>query len=432
MDYKLAFLKAIEILPKEVEHTSMLRVDRLMHAVLSPAFLQQTPKIVITGTNGKGSTAIMVDSIMRQNGIKTGLFTSPHFLEFSERFRIAGEMPDYKQLYQLSKHILELAAQIEADLHQRFCFFDILFVMALAIFERNDAELLIFEAGIGGRYDPVRLLKSPLTALTSVSKEHTNILGDTEELIAFDKLDACYPGGTTVLGRLPLELIDKLKTYSELRNVHLIESVSQVQVEGTTMKISGYDDIEFNPQVLGLVQQTNMQTAIALCMHYYGEELPEDFARQCKLGLELCTVPGRFEKIADNPPIYIDAAHTNDAFEMLFDTIAKDFGDKPIIMLAGISQQRDNVILAQQLGAVADEIIITQPHFRGEDPEKLFVQCRTSKTKFLEQDVQSAIILAKQRADACGGRIFVVGSLFLAGEVTALEKGMPLEQLYLH
>lgn len=432
MNYKSAFLDQIKALPKQVDHISIQRVDMLMHNVVSPAYFEQTPKIVLTGTNGKGSTSIMVDSILQQCGLKTGVFTSPHFLEFSERFRVNGNMPDYKVLYQLTEHILQVAGQIEADLNERFCFFDILFVLALAVFEREHAQVLIFEAGIGGRYDPVRLLRADLTALTSVSKEHTAILGNTEELIAYDKLDACYPGGKTVVGRLPYPLLDKLRTYSSLRNIELIDSTEIVQVEGKTIRVKDFGNAEFNPKVLGLSQQVNMQTAVTLCKTYFGDELPEDFVSHCINGLEQCTVPGRFEQVSDAPALYIDAAHTNDAFELLFETIRLQFGDRPVILLAGISQGRHNQVLAEQLAAVGDEIIFTQPHYRGEDPEKLFVQCHTDKSKFLEQDVAEALALAKQRANAVNGRIFVVGSLFLAGEVTAMEKGLPIEQLYLH
>lgn len=432
MNDKLAFLQQVSALPKSSKRISLQRVELLMHSVVSPAYLEQTAKIVITGTNGKGSTSMMVDSILRQQGIKVGLFTSPHFLEFSERFRINGQMPDYKLLHQISEHVLELSKQIEADLNEKFCFFEILFVIALALFEREHAELLVFEAGIGGRYDPVRLLKADLTALTSVAKEHTAILGDSEELIAFDKLDACYPGGKTVIGRLEQSLVDKINVHANLRNVEILNASDIVQAEGNTLKVKGFDRSELNTQILGLVQTSNMQVAVTLCKSFFADNLPENFVELCQKGLAECHIPGRFEKIADGPQVYIDAAHTDDAFEQLFETIRIQFGDKPVIFVAGISQGRDNKVLAKQLVAVGDEIIITQPHFRGEDPEKLFVRCTTQNKRYLEQDVHEALVLAKQRAAATGGRIFVVGSLFLAGEVTAMEKGMPIEQLYLH
>lgn len=432
MDYKTAFLSQIKALPKFVAGTSLQRVDMLMHSVVSPHYLQQTPKIVITGSNGKGSTSMMVDSIMRQHGLTVGLFTSPHFLEFSERFKINGELPDYKQLFQVTEHVLQVATQIEHDLNEQFCFFDILFIIALAVFERNDAQMMVFEAGIGGRYDPVRLLKADLTALTSVSKEHTEILGPTEELIAYDKLDACISGGTTVVGRLPEGLLDKVKLYSQLRNVNIIDASEHAQVEGDSMRIRDFETAQISPKILGISQYSNMQTAIIVCKTWFGEQLPEQFLQNCIAGIEQCSVPGRFEKISTGPEIYIDAAHTNDAFEMLFDTIKNQFADKPAIFISGISTGRDKTVLAKRLSEAGAELIITQPHYRGEDAERLFVQCHTENPMYLETQVSQALTVAKQRAQELGARIFVVGSLFLAGEVTALEQGLPVELLYLH
>ena len=155
----------------------------------------------------------------------------------------------------------------------------------------------------------------------------------------------------------------------------------------------------------------------------------------CKAGIEQCTISGRFEKLSGNtdkgPELYIDSAHTPEAYTLLFDTIADNFNDKPLIFIAGISQGRDNQLLADNLKALGSEIIVTKAHFRGADPQELFTALKTTSNVSLKADLSEALKLAKQKAQLVDGRIFVVGGLFLAREVAAIENDVKLTDLYL-
>ncbi len=175
----------------------LARVDFLLSSLNVDRTWLARSGIAITGSNGKGSTAAMCAEIARAHHLKTGLFTSPHLYRYEERVKIDGR--------EISRETLDEAiARVELFVHeykdshpqQSFAAFEILFAATVDIFYRERCEVCVFEAGIGGRYDPVRLVNSQVAAITSLDLEHTAVLGDSLEAICFDKLDICANNGT--------------------------------------------------------------------------------------------------------------------------------------------------------------------------------------------------------------------------------------------
>jgi dihydrofolate synthase/folylpolyglutamate synthase len=417
------------------------RTGLLIKQLITPDYLSNADTIVITGTDGKGSTGAITNAILQRCGLTTGLFTSPHFLEFNERFKINAKAVDYPELLEAMQTLNEAKSQLENQLNEQYYLFETLFVLALMVFERHQVPTLIFEAGIGGRYDPVRLLKAKLTALTSIALEHTNLLGNTTELIAFDKLDACAPGGTTVIGHIEAALKPKIIDFAALKDGKIIDSAHLTTLKAAPNSKAGnliltlkdHPPVTINSSLIGEFQHYNIQTAVALChafLQHSPDRLPTNFTDLCRQGIESCAIPGRFEKIADAPELYIDSAHTAQAYTLLFNTIQNRFNDKPVIFVAGLSKGRDNHAFASKLLSLGDEIIITQASYRAADPQQLLNSLKTqapeAQNLHLEADLAQAIALAKSKAQAIDGRLFVVGGLFLAAEVSALEKGIDL------
>ena len=163
----------------------------------------------------------MCAAIGRAYGLRTGLFTSPHLLRFNERIRIDDAEIGDDAFGRLKQRVEAAIAEIEKRRGERFGAFEALFALACLHFEENGCEFIVFEAGIGGRYDPVRLVGALQTCVTSVDYEHVELLGNTLELIASDKSDACAAGGTIVYGENCRGLRPHLIEYNRWRGINL-------------------------------------------------------------------------------------------------------------------------------------------------------------------------------------------------------------------
>ncbi len=187
---------------------------------------------VVTGSNGKGSTAAFCASIGRASGLRTGLFTSPHLFRVNERFQIDGVPIANHDLIRLKLQIETAIGEISRRRGERFGSFEAMFALACPYFQQNDCDFAVFEAGIGGRYDPVRLVGAHVTCVTSIDTEHVELLGNTLELIAFDKSDACAAGGTIVYGENCRNLKPHLLEYNRTRGVTALFVRDQIGIDG--------------------------------------------------------------------------------------------------------------------------------------------------------------------------------------------------------
>ncbi|NQZ10923.1 MAG: hypothetical protein HRT35_27535 [Algicola sp.] len=442
MNSKQQLLNIVTDIPKFGSGICLHRVSLAMVQLIPADYLEQTPKIVVTGTDGKGSTSMLINGILMASRVETGMFTSPHFLEFNERFQLGMSKVDYDELLPTIQKVLKTTSAIERQLDEIFGVFEILFLLALAIFQQNKAQVLIFEAGIGGRYDPVRLLKSKLTALTSIALEHTALLGDSTELIAYDKLDACYPGGQTVVGYVEPALMAKISAYAELKGTEIVCAAKvklQLKKNRLMLTVPGFKALEINSLCEGPGMVFNMQTAVQVCQTYFDTnfptDMPRDFANACKNGLEATRIPGRFDKIGWSPELYVDCAHTPNAYKLLFETIEKEFDYTPVVFVVGTSQGRDTEHLIEGILRLGSGIVVTQASFKGADSETLFGlinKKRPNKPMYWQADLKQALKQAKSMAQSMNGLVFVVGGLFLAGEAAAIEQDLDTNSLYLY
>jgi dihydrofolate synthase/folylpolyglutamate synthase len=207
-------------LPKYGDGLCLARLAMLLDALSIDRVRLRKHSVVVAGSNGKGSTAAFCASIGRAFGLRTGLFTSPHLYRFNERFQIDGVPVDDELLEALVLRVATAIADLKQHtLHETFGAFEAQFALACLYFQETECEFAVFEAGIGGRYDPVRLVGADITCVTSVDLEHVNLLGNSLELIACDKSDACISGGTVVYGENCLPMRGNLAEYNRNRNV---------------------------------------------------------------------------------------------------------------------------------------------------------------------------------------------------------------------
>lgn len=191
------------------------RIERFLQQKRIDRASLSRKSIAITGTNGKGSTARFVTAAIGATGLKAGCFTSPHLFDVRERFTLGEAMIAREDFDRHAKTVLEFnAAQPEGD---RIGAFEFLFLLAVLWYQETKPDVIVWEAGIGGRYDPVRSVCATVSALTSIELEHTELLGATEELIAYDKVDALAPGGTVILSpSIDARLAERISAYGRL------------------------------------------------------------------------------------------------------------------------------------------------------------------------------------------------------------------------
>ncbi|MDB5596704.1 MAG: FolC bifunctional protein [Hyphomicrobiales bacterium] len=427
-------------LPKFGRGISLARVDALLDACGVDRARLAARSIVVTGSNGKGSTCAFLSHIAMRAGLRVGTFTSPHLLRINERFRL-----DWCEIGDDAMQALarDVSAEVRA-LEGRFCHgtfgaFEAQFVAAALWFQRRDADLCVFEAGIGGRLDATRLVRASVTVLASIDLEHTALLGSQLDLIALDKSDACAAGGTIVHGENLLPLQELLSTYVRLRDIRPLfigrdAEVSDVQIGPLHMRFSLHTSfMDFTDLVTPL--QGRFQAGNAACAalalgawlsRSHHAVTPAMFEKALRDGLAATQWPGRLETIAHDPLVVIDVGHSPDAIEQAANGLFEAFGHENWLLVAGVSADKNATYMLAILKARFPFILCTQAHHKGRDAQEVAGLLRDLPGE-AEIDVEPDIAAAAQRsvdiARERGLRIFVAGGLFAAVEFAQALRG---------
>src|ERR1700681_511847 len=333
-------------LPKYGEGVCLARMAELLeHLAVDRARLRHN-SIVVTGSNGKGSTAAFCASIARAYGLRTGLFTSPHLFRFNERFQIDGAPIGEDDLMRLVARIEAGIADIAKRRGEQFGAFEAVFALACLYFQESECEFAVFEAGIGGRYDPVRLVGALATGLTSVDYEHVELLGHSLEFIASDKSDACASGGTIVYGENCRNLRPHLIEYNRTRAITSLFVRDQIGIGSETAAAAGQRfDFQFRAHdfrflemsVLGAFQFNNAAIAVALFLLWLQRARPGETSRKIesavRSGLRDISWPGRLEVIKQEPLTVIDVGHTPDGIRQSLASLKAIYGRENWILV---------------------------------------------------------------------------------------------------
>jgi dihydrofolate synthase/folylpolyglutamate synthase len=427
-------------LPKYGAGIGLHRIDYLCRDIQSSSWWENLDSINIVGTNGKGSTAVMISGILEQLGFVTGQYTSPHLIHFSERIQVGGEPIEQPDLIRLIQSFFDQKKQYELAFPGDFIgAFEAFTSIGLHYFYEKKPDVLVLEAGIGGRFDPTRMGAGRFIGLTSVDLEHTQLLGNTLEEIAMDKIDIAQAGSTVIIGNVPAEVERKLRAYAGIKGVELItlgqeSSIHQIRYEGNGMKVDfSLDGLEFKSLLCPLVgphQLNNLMLAILLVKKWlaYKQLGIEDsqLVRATQLALEQLRWPGRFEKLCDVPPVYVDVGHTPQAMQQLVLT-AKKAINGPILLVFGLSKGRAPApMLAPWLPHVS-EVFLTEARHRslgvGQLAKSLAENAPDGK-KAVFKNMEEAIEEGLKKAQQEGKTIIITGSLFLAMEARAYLQGV--------
>jgi dihydrofolate synthase / folylpolyglutamate synthase len=367
------------------------------------------PSVQIAGTNGKGSTAVMLDSICRAAGIRSGLYTSPHLVSITERIKVSGIEITPEDFAACASVVRDVSEQLltEKQIEALPTFFEQITAIALLAFRNARVELAILETGLGGRLDSTTAANARIVAITSIGFDHEEYLGDTIESIAAEKAAIIRPGVRAVIARQPNSAaLDVLLKHCEQMGVTPILAESHL------------DDI-----VLGLRGRHQIDNA-AIAIKLAELLKAEGFAISHSAildGLKTAKHAGRLELIPHQPSFLIDGAH-NPAGAQSLRAYLDEFAPRPLTLVFGAMRDKQLEQMGETLFPIADTLILTTiDNPRSASIERL----QTIAAGFAKGAVLSAdssvealrIALANTPAE---GLICIAGSLYLVGELRPL------------
>jgi dihydrofolate synthase/folylpolyglutamate synthase len=401
--------------------------------------------VVVTGSNGKGSTAAMCAHIGRAYGLRTGLFTSPHLVRFNERIQVDGVEIGDEAFSRLQQRIEAAIAEVSKRLDEQFGAFEALFALACLHFQESGCDFAVFEAGIGGRYDPVRLVGAQQTCVTSIDYEHVELLGNTLELIASDKSDACAAGGTIVYGENCRGLRRQLAEYNRGRGCLPLFVRDDICIDNEVATASGqHFDLQFGNHdfrylelnLPGAFQVNNSAISVTLFLLWLQREqprsAPERIEAAIRAGLREARWPGRLEIISQDPLTVIDVGHTPDGIRQSLASLTAIHGAQDWILVTGVSRDKKAGEIVGALASSFDTIICTAAHHKGADAREIAAAAARANPAAdirVAAMIEDAVRISQESAKANQQRIYVAGGLFLAIEYGTVAKGGRAEDL---
>jgi dihydrofolate synthase/folylpolyglutamate synthase len=375
--------------------------------------------IHVAGTNGKGSTSAMIAAALRQSGRRTGLYTSPHLVEPTERININGAAVTRESFAEAFTVVHQIAEQLllEERLDAHPSYFETVTAMALLLFKKQ-CDISVIEVGLGGRLDATNVIEPELCVITPVAYDHEAYLGNTLASIAAEKAGIMKPGIPAVMARQDPAASVVIEERAREMKCPLIRAedhpLSQVDVNAQGCRFA-LDGEFYACHLAGRHQMENARATI-LASKALGLS-----PGQIAAGLEAVRWPGRLEVVSRRPDFILDGAHNPAGAAALAAYIREFYAERPVWLVFGAMRDKAVEEVAEQLFPLADRIIATAPNFtRALRPEAVLELSSHSEAS-TAATIADAIQLARRAPPAAA--VFFTGSLFLVGEARALLCG---------
>lgn len=371
--------------------------------------------IHVAGTNGKGSFCSMMSSVLQKQGYKVGLYTSPYIVVFNDRIRVNGLPIAEDDINDLFLRVRQKADTMKTPPSS----FDFITAAAFLWFYETKCDIVVLEVGLGGRYDSTNVIKnSLLSVITGIAFDHTEILGDTIEKIAWEKAGIIKESCPALYGgndEKALAVIEKEceEKHSELtvKNPDLLKILSTT-LDGTEFE---FDGKEYFIRLLGLYQPANAATVLAAIdvLRKHGFEISETAVKD---GLYSAVWQARFEKIADEPVVLYDGGHNPQGVRAAVESVRAYFGDKKINLLVGILADKAHGEMAEDLAKIADRVIcIAPPSPRALPAEALAEEfCEAGANARAANSIKEGVKIALSYKKP----VLVIGSLYSYNDVS--------------
>lgn len=403
--------------------------------------------IHLTGTNGKTTTARMVDELLRGFGLRTGRFTSPHLSEITERVVVDGEPITARRFVEGYREVAPYLPLVDEQFDIKLSFFEVMVGLAYSIFADTPVDVAVVEVGLGGTWDATNTLDGEVAVVTPVGLDHTQYLGNTVAQIAAEKAGIIKPGATAVLAaQEPEAATELLRRAAEVEAAVAREGLEfgvverRVAVGGQSITLQGlggvYDEI-FLP-LHGAHQAQNAACALAAVEAFFGAggdsgTLDIDTVRAAFAAVRS---PGRLEAMRSAPTILIDAAHNPHGMTATVAAVGEAFDFRRLVAVVAMLADKDVSGMLNLLEPVADEIVVTQNgSLRALDVDHLAAKAvevfgaeRVTVEPRLDDAIEAAVRLAEEGSDTgalSGAGVLVTGSVVTAGEARVLLGGSP-------
>lgn len=393
----------------------------------------------VAGTNGKGSTCAYIESCLRHQGFKTGLFTSPYVENFEERIKVDNENIDKKSLETQTLRVKRAADEVEKELGEYPTEFELMTSVSLCYFDACMCDICVVEVGLGGRFDSTNIINPEVCILTSIGMDHMNLLGDSIEKIAYEKAGiikdnidvVCAPQKSEALG-----VISKIVQEKNCNIYYADEISGNLEVEnGTLVQKFCFENQEYSTSLIGDYQPQNAINAI-LALRCLAKKRFDVLNKSIVDGIKETRWPGRCEffKIKNkdqNIFIVIDGAHNVDGAKKLVQTVhnckrALEFqGDTACVF--GVLEDKDYKSIIKEIAQVSDEFYLYPPKSeRALNPQTVTKNFSADKTCKVFDSAQEALkeAVMKNSQDCCDLFVVCLGSLYSVGELKKCVKSL--------
>ena len=336
-----------------------LEVSRLL-AEIAGNPQDQFPAVHIAGTNGKGSTCALIESVLREKGLKTGLYTSPHLIEFNERIRVNGVPISDEAIIEYADSLKESVEKNGAS------FFEVTTVIALKYFADMEVDIAVIETGLGARLDTTMLVKPVITVITSINIDHAKYLGDTIKKIAEEKSFVMREGIPCVVSENSEEVLEVIEKHAEKSGTELVMATAECRISNVNFKNDGLifdaeiDEIlmkDISIPLMGEHQIENIQSAFTVLQNMPDMSIHEEEMRN---GINKVSVPGRMEIVSKDPLVIYDVAHNPSAIKSLFRSLKKHNPEKYIVALAALLSEKDYKEIIKELSGKCEKLICSE------------------------------------------------------------------------
>lgn len=343
--------------------------------------------IHIGGTNGKGSTVTFLRSILQTAGYTVGTFTSPYIEQFNERISINGKPISDREILELTNVIVPLAEELEKTELSGPTEFEVITAMAFYYFaEMINVDIVLYEVGLGGRFDSTNVVKPLASIITNIGLDHTNILGCTYEEIAYEKagiIKERTPIFTAVKHPGALKVIEE---QAEKRNAPIFrldheffitEHESLMKGEAFTLKVGEHHFKKLEISLMGRHQTENASLAVAASLYLDRQGLTIT-KESIRIGLQQGYWPGRFEILSENPLVIIDGAHNDEGVTALVQELSKRYADRHIHIVFAALRDKSYSKMIAKLDGIADQItFVSFDYPRAATAEELLAQSKS-------------------------------------------------------
>lgn len=418
-----------------VQKFGLENISTLVAALGNPH--RAAPCVHVAGTNGKGSTAAMLESILRISGLRTGLYTSPHLIRINERIRINGEDisdEEFAAAWTCVQATIEsLLASGKLAAHPTY--FECITAMAFVAFAARGVEFVVYETGLGGRLDATNVVQPEVSIITSIDFDHEDYLGHSIEEIAGEKAGIIKAGAPVVSTSARLEARAVIARRCQELNVRLVEidaawRLEEIRSSGgcyraTAVAADSATTLAIEPPLPGRFQIRNALAAAtaAELLAQRGFSIADEMIER---GIRSVSWPGRLERLQDRPTVYIDGTHNPAGARELVKFWDENFASRRIVLVYGAMRDKAVDEIAGLLFPRADLVLLTEPHQPRAISAPLLAEmtAHLARESMLVRDPVEALERAIELARP-DDAVFATGSLYLVGDLRAYWSRRP-------